>query len=72
MKLIIERDKDGEFYIYRESEKHHAITEPQRANEMQRCDTSITDYECYNGNMPENTYLVYELDNRKHRKVKNG
>jgi len=67
MKLIIERDNYGDFYIYRETEKHFKRVEKQRAN-LQQCETSIIDHECFNANMPENSYMVFQLDNKQHRK----
>jgi hypothetical protein len=61
MKLIIERTPFG-IYAYRETERHHARVEPQRAAEGRRVPVSVLDDECELSRvLNDNDYIVVTL-----------
>jgi hypothetical protein len=45
VKLIVEQ-RDGQVFVYRETEAHHRRVEPQRKGRSERLDPKLLDHDC--------------------------
>jgi hypothetical protein len=61
MKLIIEKT-DGQYYAYVEDQHHHDTVEPGRSAENVRMKQSWLDESCDLADMPDNSYIVFNIN----------
>ena len=62
MKLIVERDENGDIHCYREQEKHFKRVEKDRATESTKLDPKLLDNGCnLHMAMGNSTYFVFDV-----------